>query len=265
MSEETNNQRELKEKGIPVTDWNDSKLVTGATVKVDPTQDAWEQSAPPPKGEYDLRLHLGKNGFTMDKLDENKPFDDNNVVYKCELECKIVSDDPLINGFTVFGNVSTRRGRAKDISTMEGLMVKCGFTKMPNEMAPKQAAMYLDKIIKQREPVLKGCKLDWQGWSKKTESVIFWSMEDFPKNKDGTYNHLPIVTLHNRQSEEIPARIKIKEWGSVTGTTASTAKTMPQPVAVTPVVEQPKKAKANAKPVAPPAMDEQLSIDDLMN
>ncbi len=193
---------------LKAVDLSDKSLKTGVKSKLDPTEDAWEFSAPPDMGRYRLKLFLGKEGFQQGLRDEE---DSNSVYYQANLECKIVSDDSETNGYSVFATVTTKIGKRKNISTMAGLVGKCGY-KVPTEATDLEIAK-LFKAVLAKEPIL-GAELDWEaGYRDGKDWVrVFSSQEDFPEADGGGYEHVCRVTRKDGGKEEVRAQLKIKEW-----------------------------------------------------
>lgn len=251
-----------EERGVEAkpVDLSDASLKQGKKSKLDPTEDAWSRTAPPPKGEdYTLKIFLAKDGMKQGLIDKN---DADSIFYEAELECKTVSENPDIDNFTVFGRVSTKIGRGKNISTMAGLINKMGY-KLPEEATPLQLAKMLKAAIA-KSPILYDCHLDWSGWSKNDNKVVCSSMDDFPQDEEGNPVHQFKISNKDGGKEEITASLKIRVWGnkrkgvtgSVGGSTGA-SKTAKQVVEDTGEGEEapapaPKvvKASATAKPKA---------------
>lgn len=190
-------------------DLNATGLKAGKRSKLDPTEDAWANSAPPPKGEYTLKVFLAKDGMKMGLIDLK---DEDSVFYEAELETKVKHDNPEYDNFTVFSRVSTKIGRGKNISTMAGLINKMGY-KLPDEATPLQIAKLLKAAIA-KEPVLYNNMLDWSGWSQNDNKVICTSMDDFPEDEEGNPVHEFTITNKDGGREKIQAKLKIRVWGS---------------------------------------------------
>jgi hypothetical protein len=233
-----------------VVDITSNTLKAGKKSKLDPTEDAWSYSAPPAKGAYSLKVFLAKDAFKQGFFD---PQDEDSVFYEGELECKIVSDKPDEDGFTVFGRVSTKIGRGKNISTMAGLLVRMGF-KIPDEATPLQLARMLKAAIA-KEPVLHNCLCDWSGWSKNDEKVIYTSMDDFPEDEEGNPMHEVTITNKDGGREKIKATLKIREWGTkAKSTIAEAPKAVKASQAATPA---PAIRKTKPAPPAPVVVEEE--------
>lgn len=224
-------------------DLNATGLKAGKKSKLDPTEDAWANSAPPPKGEYTLKVYLAKDGMKMGLI---KPDDEDSVFYEAELETKIKHDNPEYDNFTVFSRVSTKIGRGKNISTMAGLINKMGY-KLPEEATPLQIAKLLKAAIA-KEPVLYNNMLDWSGWSQNDNKVICTSMDDFPEDEEGNPVHEFTITNKDGGREKIQARVKIRVWGSKKANPIAAGK--PNGKAVVEDTEEAEEAPANVKPVS---------------
>lgn len=214
-SNNTNSKVDSKGKKMledKVIDLSDASLKSGKKSKLDPTEDAWARTAPPPKGDYNLKLFLAKDGFKANYTD---PEDLDTIYYIADLECKIQSNDKEVDGFTVFSKVTTRISRGKNISTLAGLIVKCGY-KLPEEATPLELIKMLRKVLA-TEPILRDCHCDWNAWSKNDQKNIYTSMEDFPEDEEGNKRHQFSISNKDGGREDISASFKIKEWGSKKG------------------------------------------------
>jgi len=210
MAEEQEDRIEARK-----VDLSDSGLSEGAKSKLDPNQDAWEFPAPPPGGKlYNLRLHLGSDGFKAYEVVKDDP---ESVVYSCALECRIESDDKEVDGQPVFPRVSTRIGRGKDISTMAAVVALCGVKiDSTKEYSPLRIAKAMEKLLKKDPtPLIKGCLLDWQGTRQLPNGnwdTVFRSMADFPKDKKGRPMHIVSVSRKDGGKDEVRARLYVKKW-----------------------------------------------------
>ena len=188
-------------------------LADGPEVQIDPTEDAWEFGAPPARGVYKLKLFLQKDGLKVGLTDAKDP---TSIFIQEALECKIVSDDPEIDGMTVFGRVNTRIYRGKSISTMAGLIVKMGY-KVPTSVSPKKVATLFEMAVK-KEPVVEA-ELDWRGaysyTDPKTGNTVWENVynhyEEFPDEpkKPGTKQHRVSVTSKAGGVAEVRAQLQI--------------------------------------------------------
>lgn len=208
MNTQTQKANDRDDKTKPV-DLSDNSLKSGVKSKLDPTEDAWSRTAPPPKGDYDIKLFAGgKDAWRQGLIDEN---DEDSIYYSCNLECKIVSENKEYDGASLFSTVTTRIGRGKHISTMAGLIKKCGY-KVPEEATPLEIARLFKKVLA-KEPILRGNECDWEGYSKADSKTIFLSMDDFPEDSEGNKRWRVTRTTKDGSREEIVASLRIKLWG----------------------------------------------------
>lgn len=269
VADNVNKDGKNKRPEAVVVDITSNQLKAGKKSKLDPTEDAWSYSAPPAKGAYSLKVFLAKEAFKQGFFD---PQDEDSVFYEAELECKIVSDKAEEDGFTVFGRVSTKIGRGKNISTMAGLLVKMGF-KIPEEVAPLQLARMMKAAIA-KEPILHNCLCDWSGWSKNDEKVIYTSMDDFPEDEEGNPMHEVTITNKDGGREKIKATLKIREWGSkaksvVASTEAPKPASSPKPVSAATTPKSKKQAplpepeeETEQETLMPDKDDEEISLEE---
>ncbi len=216
-------------------------IVKGKVSKLDPTSDAFARIPPAPKGEYDLKLTPGRNGFEVDALDPKKPISNDNCYYKVNMEAVIVNNSDYENQ-RVFPTVTTRIGRGKELSTMADLIVRLGAGKhLKPEMNDFEVAELFSKIL-DKEPVFKKVPCDWEGYSKEDDRTVFKTMSDFPSDGKGGFVPVGVHNTKNRQREEINAQLKVKEWpvgakpsnpnapkGAAKGTIVKKAKPEPLP------------------------------------
>ena len=237
-------------------------LEAGEAVELDTEADAFERTAPPPMGRYDLHITLAKEAWEEVKTDSRE------LYYRVNLECKIVdAPDPEINGTMVFARLSTFLGRGKKISTMAHVLLKMGYPKekLAGAISPKDLMVKFHKFVTKQDRFVKGCLLDWQGYSPAQKAVIYNKMADFPKGPDGQYKHIVEYRKAGSPSEEIIARLRLKDWGESGSLVAGKVATKPKagPVVIkasavaaaasdddedTPAPPPAKKAKASAKP-----------------
>jgi hypothetical protein len=193
-----------------IKDW--AQAPDGASSQLDLKEDAWEFGAPPPRGLYDLKLFPAKECCKWGYID---PKDKTGLFYTINMECKIVSDNTDYDGIPVFGAVTTRIFRGKNISTAAGLLVVLGY-KVPNPATDKQLAMYAEAALK-KERVAKA-ELDWRGAysykdPKNGQDVwenVFNHFEEFPPDpeKPGMRKHL--VTIANKTGGVAEVRAQLR-------------------------------------------------------
>ena len=239
-------------------------LIEGEEVEMDLEEDAWEFGAPPPKGDYDLKLFLAaKDGY---KVGYDTPGDENSMWLQFNLECRIVnSKNGEYDDIPVFTRVNTKFGRGKSISTMAGLIVKLGY-KIPNRLAPKKLALYMDAALK-KEPVVRA-EIDWRGaYSYKDKDGkdvwenVFNRYEQFPNDPEKPGSKLFICEVTGKEGRKVEVRAQTQinrfygkgEGGKVKGVVAA-----PKFVEASKVVEV--KEPQLATPVATEEDDFQLVL-----
>lgn len=204
-SKHSNTNNDLN-KGI-VVDLTAKGLWAGDAVTIDPTEDAWARSAPPPRGDYDLKLFMAKEFAKLITADN----DENVKWYELNLECRIVnSAEGEFDNLVVFPKVSTYLGRGKNTTTCMGLIQKLGYKIPERPLNHVEQAQLLHMAIK-KEPLAK-VLLDWSGWSQKNNRVVFKSMLDWPLNDDSTYQHEVDIVANDGTTETIKASVKVRHW-----------------------------------------------------
>lgn len=190
------------------------KLANSAAMQLDVEADAYERSAPPPAGRYNVHFTPSEKCYELKKTEDGTEY----VV--ANLEGRIVDcPNDELNGFMIFARVSTFLGRGKKISTMAYVLLKMGYPKekLQGELTVEELVNKFNKFIIKQDRVVKDCLLDWQGWSQVQEKVIFSKMADFPKGPDGKHLHIVDYRKAGQPSEEITARLKLKDWGGSSG------------------------------------------------
>lgn len=279
---DTDKQNEQERIFIDPTNFEDDS----EAVQYDTDADAYERIAPPPAGRYDLHVTLPEEGAF-----EQKVTDSGDKYIVANLECIIVdSPNEDANGRRVFGRVSTYLGRGRKISQMAYLLLKMGYPKekLSGPVTQKELVSKFYKWITKQDRFVKQCLIDWQGWSKNANNgkgaVVFGKMSDFPRDKNGNYEHIVDYKKIGQPSEEITAKLKLKDWGSSAPTvgkaaTATGGSTKAAPVvkkaATAPVEDDddipsgkvvnaaPAPAKAPAKKAKAPEPD-QTELDELL-
>jgi len=244
--------------------------IGGSAVEMDTEADAYERVAPPPMGRYDLHVTESERCW------EERETETGDKYVVANLECKIVNAaDPDVNGQMVFARVSTFMGRGKKISTMAYVLLKMGYPKekLTGALTTEELVQKFHKFIIKQDRVVKDCLLDWQGYSPAQKAVIYNKMADFPKGKDGQYLHIVEYRKAGQPSEEIVARLKLKDWGGSGGGATAPAKApaaAPKVVKRAAVVEEDEEAtpassapapKTGKKPPAPSAAEVSALLD----
>ena len=203
------------EKPVVVTDLGQVKA-KGRKVAMDLNEDAWAFGEPPKKGNYKLRLFIAKDGVTQRYYDVKKE----EVYFNFSLECKFVSEDKDIEGYTMYVYVSTRIQRRKNISTVAGLIQKMGYKLPTNELDDLQQAKLFISALK-KEPII-GADVDWRASfdtgkvDKTTGRAIYKNVcnhyEDFPLDETGerksTFSH----TAEDGSVQEIRTQLFVNKW-----------------------------------------------------
>jgi hypothetical protein len=199
--------QEKSYKETVVSNWNEIQL-DGELVVLDPTEDAWEYGAPPPKGVYALKLFAAKDGIMM--YQDNR--DPKIVNFSISMEAK-VTDDGEYKDAVVFPRVSTKVGRGKHISTAAGLIVKAGFNLPKDGITPKKLAMMVEALLK-KEPIVKG-EIDWQGSYKYQDKKgndayqsVFNSYEEFPPDGQGGRKYIVMVNNAHVPGAQVEVRAR---------------------------------------------------------
>lgn len=181
---------------------------TGLKRALDPTEDAWERSAPVEPGRYTIKAFLSKEKVKMGYYDEAKK----EPWFTLNLECKIQSDDPDINNTTVFGGVSTRINARKKISTAAGLIAKYGF-KLPAEASDIDIVKLLKAALAKEKTI--DVEIDWKAGYKEADGSwinLANTYEDFPDNPEGGKDYVIKATKKDNSKEEVRARLNITHW-----------------------------------------------------
>src|ERR1035438_990217 len=82
---------------------------TGKASKINVEEDAWERTAPPPKGRYSLQIFPADNPVS---LNENKAGEFES--YSVNLMAKVVKSSEESNGAICWASVTTRLGRSAE-------------------------------------------------------------------------------------------------------------------------------------------------------
>jgi len=273
------------EEVLQLSDLANPKLPTGVASKLDVDADAYEIPVPPVAGRYNLRVALADdNPIKMRRTDDKDP---NTTYYSIALECRIVSNDEAVNNRAIYAYVSSRMNRGQKISTLAYVLFKCGFPK------EKLANKDVDQLTLVRgfvkwlsvERIVKDCLVDWDGYSKEQSKTIFRNMSQFPLNADGTREHIVSISTPGGGTEDITAKLNVKDWGEKPGEGTVQAGTGPKvrtaaPVAATETPDDdevviaapkvttiaPKTASATKKampPAPPPAPAQEDEDEDL--
>ena|SRR6185312_3184530 len=210
MSEETKTENEYIAVDPIKFLKHDTSLFQGETEEMDYSNpdEAFEFAPPPPKGSYDLKPVIAKDGIKVNTKRGN---------YLINLECRISSDDRDTDDYPVFAMVSTGIGRGKRLSTCMAFLAKLGIKNLPTKLNDFQQVEWLLKALKQ-EPTIKKCELDWEAQIKvgeKKYETVCKTMDDFPKDADGKPMHEFSIPRAGGIKETVKARMKVVTWGGI--------------------------------------------------
>ena len=206
-------QRGAKEKAVEVpVDFSKGLPWGGQAQDLDPEQDAWQFSAPPPHAIYDVELAL--QDCTLVKYKEE---DESTWFYRINIEGRITGTQEYDN-IPAFLRVTTRRGRGKAISTAEGALIKLGFKdKLPKQTTPGMVAKALVAALG-KGPKSKW-EIDWRAsysYQDKNGNTkyknVFNTYDDFPDTPEGGKNPEVKVTTVNGGTETIQAQLNVVHW-----------------------------------------------------
>lgn len=155
--------------------------IEGTSIRFDADADAYDRGLIMPAGIYKAIPYLDNEGFKMDKSTNH---------FFCGLEWKILEcvsfpdKTAEYKDQIVTGGASTTIYKGKKTSTMATIMSK---NKVPvgKLVDTKQTAMVFKKYLAKEIPNY--ILIDWRSWDKDREETLFWSMEEFPRNPDGTH------------------------------------------------------------------------------
>ena len=187
----------------------------GEAHDLDPEQDAWEFTAPPPHAVYTVELGLFE--ALLIKPDKD---DESGWYYRIAIEGRI-RDSEEYNNIPAYLRVTTRLGRGKNISTVEGALIKLGLKDklVGKKLTPKASAEALCKLL-QKGPTTKW-EIDWrasyQYVDKRTGNNryknVYNTYEDFPDSPEGGKNHQPVCTNHiTGGREQLEAQLNVVHW-----------------------------------------------------
>jgi hypothetical protein len=164
----------------------------------DSSADFNEISAPPPADTYPFKLSLNENkggGRVRDfeipkgmevKVDKNrKPF------VGVHLIAKLMDSNGTYDGYEIYHYVNSILFSGKSTSELHSLLTKLGVN-VPNTM-PLTDLITLANETFSENPICTA-ELDWEASYKKEGEKNYVKqckkMRDFPKNDDGTFNHI---------------------------------------------------------------------------
>lgn len=179
------------------------ELAEGAEQEYDLSEDAWETAAPPPDGDYKVKLFRNK------KFVEQAKTDDGDVFYRANLVCKITSDEDW-SKVSVFAKVSTYIPDGKNISTAVGLLLKLG-VKVPDKSTPLAIMRLLENTLKS-EPQL-WVNGQWKAWDMPKMEWIKVGMRNFPEtNIKGKFHHV----VRDSKGNTVNGKFSVEKWFGLT-------------------------------------------------
>jgi hypothetical protein len=184
----------------------------------DSSRDFNEISAPPPADIYpfSLILNLKKGGGNIKgieipkgievKVDKNKK-----TFVGVHLIAKLQSSNEPHDGYEVFTYVNSILFSGKATSELHSLLTKLG-EDVPNSMPVLGLVELCDRVFSAKPVQL--AELDWEASYKRNDGSGSYekqlkSMKAFPRNADGTYNHIVPSDL---DGEPLYARAFIKKF-----------------------------------------------------
>lgn len=196
---------DVKEKTkLVAIDINDARVPDGQEQIVDTTADAYDIPMPVPKGIYEFNIFLASEGWKLGYEDGKKEL----PYYQAPLELKVTEETPAWRDRVVFGQVDTRIWSGKTTSTLVTCMSKRGVKNLPAKATPKQWSQMFNKFLNKEPKVY--AEVDWQAYSKAEDENILTGMEHFPRNADGTFNHI----ITDKRGNKCYARARIVRWVS---------------------------------------------------
>lgn len=233
---------------------------TGKATKLNPEEDAWERTTPPPYGRYNLQLFPGDPLVTQN---DNKKGEFES--YSISIMCKVVSENDS-NDAICFATVTTRIGRGKEISTAAGLLVKLGYKLDPTkEYTDLQIAQFMVKALK-KEPTIANNLCDWKLNYEYPQDSGRWvsvckTYDEFPVDSDGNRVNEVIYTRRDGTRDGGFAKFFVKEWGGK-GSKVETTVAVEEPMAKKPFVAPTKKKAEPAPKVQEPEVEDEVEDED---
>lgn len=234
---------------------------TGKATKLNPEEDAWERTTPPPYGRYNLQLFPGDPLVTQN---DNKKGEFES--YSISIMCKVVSENDS-NDAICFATVTTRIGRGKEISTAAGLLVKLGYKLDPTkEYTDLQIAQFMVKALK-KEPTIANNLCDWKLNYEYPQDSGRWvsvckTYDEFPVDSDGNRVNEVIYTRRDGTRDGGFAKFFVKEWGGKGSKVETTVMAVEEPMAKKPFVAPTKKKAEPAPKVQEPEVEDEVEDED---
>jgi len=207
MSEDVNGQQETQRAKPVAIDLNMMEQ-EDELLSIDPNADAFAMPAPPPDGEYVMRMTINKNnsptGFVGGK-------DKNDRAYiSADFLLTVVKEGSDLNGRTVFDNASTMVMQSSGTCKMAGILKQALKQDVPRNIGRQELARKFQAALV-GEPLI-GVEIQWQARSQQADGkykTIARGMKKFPPRVDDEGN--PTGDFHayvkdpNTQ-EEVQAR-----------------------------------------------------------
>lgn len=245
-------------------DINDTSLADGIETEFDLKADFQARACPPP-GRTDLnkpKLYKFKVFADDSTFDQNtkvgfKADDPNGKYYTKQLILKLQDPSGVWQDSVCYYKVSTGIPKGKKLSSMAGVLVMLNI-KVPQKSTDKYIAQLLIKALEQLDSKDKNYLIgdaDWSAWDKTKTSKraefgaqailsngkVASSMTNFPKNPDGTYQHI----CHTKDGLEVIASLKILKLHPIAVKKAEPEAAVKSVASVTPTPTP----KPQAKPV----------------
>lgn len=184
----------------------------GAARDIDPNEDAWKFTAPPPAAVYEHQLELFKC-----ELVKYDPKDDSTWGYEINIQGRITEKHGDNAGAVNFLRVTTYRRRGAKISTAEGALIKLGLDKAKlaaRKFTHQEIAEALVKALA-KGPVT-NWETDWRGSyqdAKEKWHNVFTTYDEFPDDpENGGKQHVVKVLVPGGGREEITAQTRVIKW-----------------------------------------------------
>jgi len=184
----------------------------GAARDIDPNEDAWKFSAPPPAGIYEVQLALFKC-----ELVKYDPKDENTWGYEINIEGRTTEKHGDHAGSVNFLRVTTYRRRGAKISTAEGALIKLGLDKAKlaaRKFNHQEIAEALVKALN-KGPIT-NWEIDWRGSYQDVKEKwhnVFTTYDEFPDDPEtGGKQHVVKVLVPGGGREEITAQTRVIKW-----------------------------------------------------
>lgn len=187
----------------------------------DASRDFNEIQAPPPADIYPIKLRLNEKkgggnikGVEIPKGIEVKVDKNKKTFVGVHLTGKIQATNETYDGYEIYNiYVNSILFAGKATSELHSLLTKLG-ENVPNTMPVLQLVQLAEKVFSDQP--IQMTELEWEASYKKNDGSGQYekqckNMRSFPKNPDGTYNH---VVTSELDGEPIYARAVIKKFVS---------------------------------------------------